>query len=401
MARRSSILDAVVVGAGVVGATAALALARDGRRVALVEARQPEPWQASRHDPRVFALAQDSVALLDGLGLWSAIRVSRAQSYRRMQVWDAAGGGELVFDGDRLGHPTLGWIVEQGVLIEHLWRALAVEAGVERYCPERVAGFVSEADAISVDLAAAGRLRARVLVAADGAGSALREMAGISVDRHDYRQRALVAYVATRRPHGETAWQRFLPDGPLAFLPFSDGVFAQAAPGCTSSIVWTQSEAEAERRLAVPDAVFRSELERAFDATLGEIVAATPPLAFPLHRQLAAEYVAGRMVLVGDAAHAVHPLAGQGVNLGLRDVACLRRMIAAAGERDIGAPWRLARYQRERRSDATVSAHAFETIDRLFSNDAVLPTLVRGHLLGLAGHMPLLPRLLWRHAAGL
>lgn len=400
MSRRGP-LDAVVVGAGVVGATAALALARDGSRVALVEAREPMPWRAEAADLRVYAFAPDNAALLDSLGVWSQVLAARAQPYRHMRVWDAGGGGELSFHADDLGRECLGWIVENAVLVDLLWRALVAEPLVERYCPDQVDSLETEDDGALLTLASGSRLRARLVVAADGAGSALRQLAGLQVASHDYRQRGLVAYVATERRHDDTAWQRFLPTGPLAFLPCADDALPGSAPGCVSSIVWTLPDAEAERLLAAGEADFLRELSRAFDATLGEVVAASPRAAFGLKRQLASDYVAGRVVLAGDAAHAVHPLAGQGVNLGLRDVACLRRLVGEAGTRDIGAAHRLARYQRERRSDDTLSAFAFDAVNRVFSNDALLPTLLRGRLLGLAGALPPVGRALWRHAAGL
>ena len=401
MSRRDP-FDVVVVGAGVVGSAAALAFARDGLRVAIVEPRVPLPWRSDAPDLRVYALAQDSVALLEGLGVWGEI-APHAQPYRSMRVWDAAGGVELRFDAHRLGRESLGWIVEHGLLADRLWNALQ-NAGVTLRCPQRVTAIASEDpepdvarrqdDTIALQLDDHGTLRARLAIAADGADSALREMAGIGIARHDYDQRGVVAYVQTTRSHQDTAWQRFLPGGPLAFLPCRDG---------RSSIVWTLPDAEAERMLALDDAAFCSELTRAFDATLGEVVAVSARAAFPLRRQIAERFVEGRIVLCGDAAHVVHPLAGQGLNIGLRDVIALRKTVRAATERraDIGAPHRLARWQRERRSESTTAAWTFDGINRLFSNDAPLPTLARGHLLGIAGRIPGLDALLWKRAAGL
>ena len=401
MSRRTP-FDAVVVGAGIVGSAAALAFARDGLRVAVVEPRAPAPWRADAPDLRVYALAQDSIDLFEGLGIWRDI-APHAQPYRSMRVWDAAGGGELRFDAQRYGRDALGWIVEHGLIADRLWNALQ-QAGVALRCPQRVTAIVSEDpdaeaarkqdDAIGLQLDDHGTLRARLVVAADGADSALREMAGIDVKRHDYGQRGVVAYVETSKPHGDTAWQRFLPSGPLAFLPCRDG---------RSSIVWTLPDAGAERLLAVDDATFCGELTRAFDATLGDVVAVSKRAAFPLRRQIAERYVEGRVALCGDAAHVVHPLAGQGLNIGLRDVIALRAMARSATEKrtDIGAPERLARWQRERRSESTTAAWTFDAINRMFSNDATLPTLARGHLLGIAGKIPGLDALLWKRAAGL
>ena len=399
MSRRDS-SDVVVVGAGIVGSAAALAFARDGLRVAVVEPRAPTPWRPDAPDLRVYALAQDSVDLLEGLGVWRDI-APHAQPYRSMRVWDAAGGGELRFDAQRYGRDALGWIVEHVLIADRLWHALQ-DAGVTLRCPQRVTAIVQEDaesivrnqdDTMALQLDDHGTLRARLVVAADGADSALREMAGIDVARHDYGQRGVVAYVETTKPHEDTAWQRFLTSGPLAFLPCRDG---------RSSIVWTLPDAEAERLLAVDDATFCRELTRAFDATLGEVVAVSRRVAFPLRRQIAERYVEGRIALCGDAAHVVHPLAGQGLNIGLRDVIALRAMARSATEKrtDIGAPHRLARWQRERRSESATAAWTFDAINRVFSNDATLPTLARGHLLGIAGRIPGLDALLWKRAAG-
>ncbi|KFN49300.1 FAD-dependent oxidoreductase [Arenimonas composti] len=393
MSRRRP-LDLVVIGAGVVGTTAALAAARDGLEVALVEAHPPKPWSASDPDLRVFAFAPDNAALLADLGVWPQVLAARAQAYRTMRVWDAAGGGELVFSADAFGAPQLGHIVENGLLVDRLWAAAGQEARLQRLCPERLAGITQDAEGVDVELAGGQRLRARLVLGADGAASRVRELAGFAVDRHDYGQRGLVAFVGTERPHGDTAWQRFLPGGPLAFLPFADG---------RCSIVWSLPDAEAERLLAIDEAGFLRELTRAFDARLGEVTSVSARAAFPLRRQLAKDYVAGRVVLAGDAAHVVHPLAGQGVNLGLRDVAALRTTWRDARDRgsDFAAAHRLARWERSRRSENTAAAHAFDGINRIFSSDAMLPVLLRGHALGLADRLPLFTRMLWRRAAGL
>jgi 2-octaprenyl-3-methyl-6-methoxy-1,4-benzoquinol hydroxylase len=377
----------------VVGAAAALALAREGLRVAIVEAHEPPPWRRELPDLRVYAFAADNAALLEKLGVWQGVLAARAQAYRRMRVWDAAGGGELAFDADALGREQLGHIVEHGLLVDALWRALANEPLVERHCPQRLRAIEQDAAGVTVELQDGARLRARMCLGADGASSRVREALDIAVDAHDYRQRGLVAYVETGRPHEATCWQRFLPGGPLAFLPCADG---------RSSIVWTLPEAEAERLLHADAAGFCSELTRAFDARLGEVNAVSARAAFPLRRQLAQRMLEGRVALIGDAAHAVHPLAGQGVNLGLRDVSALVDLLrsGSAPDRDPFSMHRLQRWARTRHSENALAAHAFEAINRVFSNEAMLATLVRGPLLGLAGRLPPLTRLLWRRAAG-
>ena len=204
----------------------------------------------------------------------------------------------------------------------------------------------------------------------------------------------MVGYVESERPNEDTAWQRFLDTGPLAVLPFDRH---------RSSIVWTLPDAEAERVLALDDETFGRELTNAFAGRLGAMRPVSPRAAFPLRRQLADDYLAGRVLVLGDAAHVVHPLAGQGVNLGLRDVAALRVLLRDALQRrvDWTAPHRLRRWARSRRSENTVAAYGFDAINKLFSNDEMHLTLARGALLGLAGRMPPLLSLFWKRASGL
>lgn len=393
---RRDLLDVAIVGAGVVGAATALALARDGWQVALVEAREPPRWRADQPDLRVYAFAPDNAALLDDLGVWSSIRDARVQPYRGMRVWDAAGGDELRFDADAFGRRELGWIVENGLLVDRLWAALPA-AGVRVLCPGQLATLDQDEAHATLELEDGTRLRARLVIAADGGDSKLRSLAGIDTYTHDYGQSGLVAFVDHERPHEATCWQRFLPTGPIAFLPFA------GENGHRSSIVWTLPEAEALRLLQVDDAAFLRELGNAFAGTLGALTGVSKRVAFPLRRQLAQAHVAGRVAVIGDAAHVVHPLAGQGVNLGLRDAAALRGLLQkqrAAG-RDPGSATALVRWARERRSENAVAAYSFDGLNRLFSNDGMLATLLRGPLLGMAGKMAPLRHAFWKRAAGL
>ena len=397
MSRRAR-LDIAIVGGGVVGAACALSLAKLGLEVALIEGREPAHWSAGTPDLRVYAFAPDNAALLDGLGVWDSVRSARAQPYRRMRVWDASGGGELSFDADMLGRDQLGWIVENNLLTDRLWAALPA-AGVRLHCPARVESMEQESASnetggVRLRLDDGTRLEARLAIAADGADSTLRQLAALQVSSHDYQQRGVVAFVETEKPHELTAWQRFLPGGPLAFLPFVDG---------RSSIVWTLPNDEADRVLALRNEAFDRELTGAFEARLGQVHVVSTRAAFPLRRQLADAYVSGKVLLVGDAAHVVHPLAGQGVNLGLRDVARLRDSIADAQSRrvDWSSAHRLARWSRECRSENAAAAYAFDGINRMFSNDEMHATLLRGFALGLAGKLPPLANLFWRKASGL
>lgn len=392
MSRRGQ-WDAVIVGGGVVGAACALALAQEGLQVALVEGREPPPWSALKPDLRVFAFAADNAALLESLGVWKQVDQTRARAYRRMRVWDAAGGGDLTFDADTLGRRELGWIVENGLLVDRLWAALPA-AGVQLYCPARVEAMEQDAQGVRLRLDDGRRIEATIAIAADGAESTLRTLAGLDVSRHDYGQRGVVAYVDSALPNEDTAWQRFLDTGPLAVLPFDRH---------RSSIVWTLPDAEAERVLALDEDSFNRELTTAFAGRLGDMRLVSARAAFPLRRQLAKAYVAGRVLTLGDAAHVVHPLAGQGVNLGLRDVADLRELVRSAKQRrqEWSSPHRLQRWARSRRSENTLAAYSFDAINKVFSNDEMHLTLARGALLGLAGKLPPLMSLFWKRASGL
>lgn len=390
--RPRNTFDAAIVGAGMVGSACALALARRGLRVALVEEHSPPAWSAADDvDLRVVALAPSSVDLLEHLGVWSSIRDARACAYRRMQVWDSASGARLAFDAADSDMSELGWIVENRLIQHALWDALQNENGVALRCPARVVGTGDEGDTRTLQLDDGGRLVARLIVAADGAGSPLRRLLDIGASGHAYDQHALVAHVRTERPHDDTAWQRFLPGGTLAFLPLADG---------RCSIVWSLPPAECGRLREMAEADFLRELGCAFDFRLGPIVSTSARAAFPLRLLLADRYIAPRFALIGDAAHVVHPLAGQGVNLGLRDVAALIDVVAGDAGRDPGGVTALRRYERRRRSDNTISAWGMDGINRLFRSEFEPLVLARGLGLRVVDAVGPLKQLFVRHAAG-
>ena len=388
--RRTPALDVAVVGGGMVGAAAALALARAGFSTALLEARAPAAWDADAEvDLRVVGLAPSSIALLDDLGVWTSIREARAGPYSHMHVWDAESGATIDFDAAGEGRARLGYIVENNLVQWMLWQALEA-AGVRRMCPVAVQGFEAREDRIQLELADGGTLAAGVLVAADGAASPLRQLAGIGTRGRDYAQRAVVAHVATERPHEDTAWQRFLPGGPLALLPLADG---------RSSVVWSLPEAEARRVLALDEQGFRDELGVASDFRLGRIVATTPRAAFPLKLQLAERYQADRFVLLGDAAHTVHPLAGQGVNLGFQDAARLAAVLA--GARDCGEWLTLRRYERTRKEAVRTMQLTCDALFQLFhAKQAPGLAWLRNAGLNLTNRLHLIKKQLARHAVG-
>ena len=394
--RRGPALDVAVVGGGMVGAATALALARAGFATALLEARAPAPWSVQDEvDLRVVGLAPSSITLLEDLDVWTSIRTSRASPYAQMHVWDAASGAAIHFDAAQQDRDLLGYIVENNLVQWQLWQALE-SAGVRRLCPAQVSGYEVLEDRVQLTLqgAEAETISARVLVAADGAASPLRAMAGIETHGRDYAQRGVVAHVTTERAHEGTAWQRFLDTGPLALLPLADG---------RSSIVWSLPEAEAQRVLALADPAFFDALGVASDFRLGRITGATARAAFPLRLQLAETYQAERFVLLGDAAHAVHPLAGQGVNLGLRDVVELRDTLLAARDAgsDIAAPHVLRRYARRRRSADTMDALGFDALARIYAWQAPPLVAARGLGVRLIDKLSPIKRRLAEHAAGL
>ena len=273
--------------------------------------------------------------------------------------------------------------------------------GVRLHCPARIETLQQEGTSVRVGLDDGLVLDARLAIAADGGQSALRTLAGIGTSGHDYRQQGLVAFVASERPHRDTCWQRFLPSGPVALLPFDDDADPELH-GRLSSIVWTLPDAEAQRLRDADPSEFDSALATAFGGELGAFQLQSARAAFPLRRQLADTHVAGRVLLLGDAAHVVHPLAGQGVNLGLRDVTRLRDAIADAQSRraDWSSPHRLARWSRQCRGENAAAAYAFDGINRVFSNDEMHATLLRRLALGIAGKLPPLANMFWRKAAG-
>ena len=391
--RRAPALDVAVVGGGMTGAAAALALARAGFATALLEARQPKAWNLDDEvDLRVVGLAPSSIALLQQLGVWTSICDARCSRYTHMHVWDAESGAAIDFDAADSGDDVLGCIVENRLVQWTLWNALSA-AGVRVSCPAQVAGMQAEEDRIGLHLVDGGTLSARAVVAADGAASPLRQLTGIATRGHDYAQRAVVAHVVTEQPHQHTAWQRFLRGGPLALLPLADG---------RSSIVWSLPAVEAQRVLALDDHAFMDTLGAASDFRLGRMLASTPRAAFPLKLQMATSYQAPRMVLLGDAAHVVHPLAGQGVNLGLRDVSELRDTLLAArvAGRDIGAAHVLRRYARRRRSADTLDALSFDALQRVYAWKALPLVAARDVGMRLLDHLSPIKRRIAEHAAG-
>jgi len=361
MTRRQQQPEIVVAGAGPVGLLFAVQMKRHdpGCAIHVIDARVPESWRAEDFDARVYALSRESQAYLGKL--WPKVTARRASPYRQMRVFDGdtpEGPGAIAFDSADIGEPDLGHIVEDRLLRTVLLQELA-GTDIETRFGAGLQSLESRAGRMLVSLSDGTKFEADLIVGADGAESFVRSAANIDVARKDYAQRALVAHITTELAHCETAWQRFLPGGPLALLPLADG---------RSSIVWTNSTDEAGRLLGLADEDFLSELDAASAGALGRVLDCTPRQAFPLELKHASRYTRPGIALVGDAAHAVHPLAGQGMNLGLRDAVVLADTLAdalAAGEYP-GDEFVLRRYARAQRAHNLGMQLAFDGINELF-----------------------------------
>lgn len=346
--------DALVVGGGVAGAATAALLDAAGHRVALVDPGQPRPTVSGADiDPRVVAIAPGSAAVLRAAGAWNELPADRIGRYDRMQVH--SGTGSLEFRASEHGLEQLGWIVEVPLLRSTLWAALARRGTTEIMAPATVSDFAARDDHVRIVLDDERRLRTRLLIAADGARSRLRRLAGIDHDVWHYNQAAMVAHVKTEMPNEGLAWQRFTEHGPLAMLPLADG---------RSSIVWSQPAERARRLADLDDDAFLEALDAHQDSPFGPAIATTPRRTLPLVRRRARALVRGRLALIGDAARTVHPLAGQGLNLGLMDAAALAECLS-----DTDATRRpdraLAHYERWRMSDGGLVAGGIHAINEM------------------------------------
>ena len=350
-------VDIAVVGGGPIGVAAAVALKQAGFGVGLIErGARPAAFDPATTDPRVYAISPASMRLLDRLRAWPAIAAQRACAYTAMRVWERDPAKALGFDSEREDQP-LGWIVEHALLVDSLWRQLGGVAVLQGQ-PARIER-PADAGPATIVLDDGHPIEARLIVAADGADSATRRLAGIETQGWDYPQRGIVCHVRTAESHRDTAWQRFLKTGPLALLPCADG---------RCSIVWSADTAFAEELLALDDTAFRARLTDASEAVLGPVTETAPRISFPLRALRAASATADGVVLIGDAAHAIHPLAGQGANLGFADVAALAATLAEARDagRDWSAPRTLSRYARTREADVLEMLAMTDALHRAF-----------------------------------
>lgn len=354
--------DAVIVGGGMVGAAAALGLAKQGLQVALIENEAPAGFDPSAPaDLRISAIGCASARFLQKLGAWEVVEKMRSVPYRRLETWEVD-GSEVKFDAQSLGLPELGFMVENRVLQLALWQQFEALTNLTRFCPAKLRHLLQHDDKTwSLQLTTGDLLRTKLVIAADGANSLVRQLAGIGVDGWEYRQHCMLINVETETPDQDVTWQQFFPSGPRAFLPLF---------GHQASLVWYDSPQRIRYLKTLNMQQLTTEIMQAFPARLGTVKALSAG-AFPLVRRHAQRYVLPGLVLVGDAAHTINPLAGQGVNLGYRDVEALLSVLEKA--RDHDEAWSsekvLLRYQRQRRLDNLLMQSGMDLFYTAFSND--------------------------------
>ncbi len=383
--------DVLVAGGGLVGATAALAIAATGARVGLLDVQQPAVNRgAFGMDIRNIACSPASQALLAELGIWSDLTPA---SYQRMEVWEERGTAALAFHADEVGRAELGWILENSPTVATLWARLEQHPGVSIHLGE-VSGVTSSADSVEVSLGPES-LSARLLVGVDGARSAVRELVGAETDVLATGQMALATLVRTERPHEGVALQRFLLDGPLALLPSREAK--------VSSVVWSQTPEQAERRQALPEATFRAEIEAAIESRLGAVTEVDARFAFPLAQHVVQDFnPAQRVLLIGDAARVLHPLAGLGANVGfedVRDLVGVLKRLPAGTDPGLAGVWRT--FARKRRTRAQLMVAAMAGFRYAYAEASPTLTWLRNNAVGWINGTGAVKQQIIREALGL
>lgn len=386
-------VDAVVVGGGMVGAAAALGLARVGLSVALLEHQAPQVFDAhSSPDLRISSIGCTSVDLLKQLNVWPGVQQMRLAPYRRLETWEWE-SARVAFDATSLGLPELGFMVENRILQLALWQQVEQCENLTLHCPTRLQSLQRVQDHWQVTLSSSETFQACLLVGADGAHSQVRQLAGIGTSGWQYRQACMLITVETNAPQQDVTWQQFFPSGPRAFLPLYDQ---------WASLVWYDSPQRIRQLQALPMAQLKREIAAAFPCRLGS-VKAHAARSFPLVRRHAQRYVQPGLVLLGDAAHTINPLAGQGVNLGYRDVDALLAIVE--GTREQGEDWAceevLMRYQRRRRTDNLLMQSGMDLFYTTFSNNLVPLSVARNMALMVAQRAGKLKEHALKYALGL
>lgn len=393
-------VDIAIIGGGMVGLTVAAALENSGLRIAVIESQLPEEELASLPDIRVSAISRASENILNNVGAWQGVLSSRAAPYTSMRVWEQDSFAKIEFEAEDIAQHNLGHIVENRVIQLSLLDKISKQENVTLLAPERCTNIMFGESEAWINLESGKAITAKLVVGADGANSWLRNQLDIPLTHWDYGHSALVANIRTVDAHNATARQIFRPEGPLAFLPLGE-------PNL-SSIVWSLDPLQAEDLVSMPEDDFNKRLTTAFDNQLGLCSVEGARQAFPLKMRYAKDFVRDRAVLVGDAAHTIHPLAGQGVNLGLADAAALAETILALQNesKDIGLKVNLRSFERWRKAEAAQMIASMQGFKELFSGSNPVKKFIRGvgmsltnelspvkdeclkRALGLSGHLP-------------
>jgi len=388
-----TVWDAIIVGGGMVGAATALGLGQQGMSVLLLESNAVDmQWSDDKpYQMRVSALTRASEKILKNLGAWQGIEQRRYHPFTAMHVWDEITPGEVHFSAQDMGEPNLGYTVENDVIQISLWEQIEqckaikvlLKADIEKIEFQNYQAWLNVKDI--------GVLKTQLIIGADGAFSKVRQLANIGLDTHDYEQCAVVGCVKTELSHQDTCWQRYTKNGPFAYLSMGNNV---------SSIAWYLPTDKMEWALNLPDDEFAKEISQASDYKLGQVIEVAERGAFPLVRRHAEHYVKPNLALVGDAAHTIHPQAGQGVNLGLLDAAALIEVIleAKAASKSWGSFSVLRKYERWRRGDNAIVQRSMEGFDWLFRQDASLKIAIRKPLLPVANKLTLVKNWLMSQA---
>lgn len=427
----NSTSDIIIVGAGIIGLSLANLCARNGFSVALLE-REKAPSTAkldsecqetskcqetsesqevseqiyltksttaikkspSDYDLRCFAISRASQKVFEHLDIWDNIIEPNAHAYTNMRVWDGSGFGEITFNAKEVSEENLGHIVEQRVIMQALWQLTRKQENISVIFDQSPKSIQYEENQVTIVLQDDQVLSANLVVGAEGAHSAIRKMVGIETKQESYNQTALIATLQTEHPHQNTAWQRFMPEGPIAFLPLSD-------PN-VCSIVWTASPETIQQNLQFSKAQFCESVAKAFDYRLGKIIDCSERRAFPLSMLHASCFVKPRVVIVGDAAHVIHPLAGQGVNLGMQDVTTLCDVLLKAKQRDcdIGDILILRKYERSRKGPVNKMIHGMKFFKSLFGAESEAISIMRSFGLNVTNKIPFIKKKFIREAMG-
>ncbi|WP_047048380.1 FAD-dependent 2-octaprenylphenol hydroxylase [Vibrio mexicanus] len=375
-------VDIAIVGGGMVGLALAAAFKDSDIRVAVIEGKAPEQSLVALPDVRVSALSRSSEVLLRNLGAWQGIMERRASPYRAMEVWEQDSFARIEFDAQQFAQPDLGHIVENRVIQLALLDQVQQLQNVSLFMPARCQTMAIGESEAWLTLDNGHSITAKLVVGADGANSWVRKQADIPLTHWDYGHSAIVANVRTDEPHESVARQVFTPQGPLAFLPLGESNL--------SSIVWSTDPSRAERLVAMPEEEFNKSLTAEFDVKLGLSRVEGERFAFPLKMRYARDFAVERIALVGDAAHTIHPLAGQGVNLGLLDAASLAQEVMVLWQegQDIGSKRNLRNYERWRKAEAAKMIAAMQGFKDLFAGDNPAKKLIRGIGMSLVGTLP-------------